>query len=71
MNIRYRVELDAMERAQLIPTALDTNRCPAACSDGADAVGIGDEPVPDGFTGLDNFFVAVPHLMNPLIFIRL
>src|SRR3978361_176275 len=44
----------------VIPAALDVDRCPIPCSDGADAVRVVNEEVPGGGEGLDDGLVTVP-----------
>jgi hypothetical protein len=44
----------------IIPAALDIDRCPIPCSDGADAVWIADEEVPGGGACVDDGLVTVP-----------
>ncbi len=46
--------------AAVTPGAVVIVRCPVASADVADAVWIGDEPVPGILAGLDGFVMAVP-----------
>ena len=52
--------VDEMAKYGIIPIGLDIDRCPLAGADGANAVWIGDQPVPCGFAGFDYSLVAVP-----------
>ncbi len=46
---------------ELIPPALDTDRCPFGGPDGANAIGVVGKPIPCLGAGVQDFVVVVPN----------
>jgi hypothetical protein len=52
---------------RIIPVRLTIDTRPLPGPDGADAIWIGNQPIPRGFAGFENVVIGVPHLSTQFV----